>query len=103
GSAIAVNARIARREDSVRATATSVAALKPKASVKPVRLRLSREKMHEDDLIRVLESIKRHPGPRPLFLEFVRSDGCTVEIIAGDELSVSDERELSEELSAYSV
>ena len=103
GSAIAVNARIARRDDSVRATATSIAALKPKASVKPVRIRLSREKMREDDLIRVLESIKRYPGPRPLFLEFVRSDGCIVEISAGDELSVSDERELTEELSAFSV
>jgi DNA polymerase-3 subunit alpha len=101
GSAIAVNARIARREDSVRATATSLAALKPKSSVKPVRLRLSREKMQEDDLFRILESVKRHPGPRPLFLEFVRSDGRSVEMAAGEEFAVSDERELSEELSAF--
>ncbi|MEI8311452.1 MAG: DNA polymerase III subunit alpha, partial [Verrucomicrobiota bacterium] len=103
GSAIAVNARIARRDDSVRATATSVAALKPKASVKPVRLRLSREKMREDDLLRVLESIKRHPGPRPLVLEFVRDDGSTVEIEAGEELAVSDGRELVEELAAFTL
>jgi DNA polymerase-3 subunit alpha len=101
GSAIAVNARIARREDSVRATATSLAALKPKSSVKPVRLRLSREKMQEDDLFQILESVKRHPGPRPLFLEFVRSDGRSVEMAAGEEFAVSDERELSEELSAF--
>ena len=103
GSAIAVNARIARRDDSVRATATSVAALKPKASVKPVRLRLSREKMREDDLLRVLESIKRHPGPRPLILEFVRADGSMVEIEAGEELAVSDGRELGEELAAFAM
>lgn len=103
GSAIAVNARITRREEAVRATATSLAALKPKASVKPVRLRLAREKMREDDLFRVLESIKRHPGPRPLFLEFVRPDGSAVEMAAGEEFAVSDERELIEELSAFSL
>ncbi|MCX6972374.1 MAG: DNA polymerase III subunit alpha [Verrucomicrobia bacterium] len=103
GAALAVNARIARRDDSVRATATSVAALKPKASVKPVRLRLSREKMLEDDLLRILESVKRHPGPRPLILEFVRSDGRTIEMETGEEFSVGDERELLEELSEFMV
>lgn len=103
GSAIAVNARIARRDDSVRATATSVAALKPKASVKPVRLRLSRDKMHEGDLLRVLESVRRYPGPRPLILEFVRGDGNVLEMEAGEEFGVSDARELADELSAYAV
>ncbi|MEI6493116.1 MAG: DNA polymerase III subunit alpha, partial [Verrucomicrobiota bacterium] len=103
GSVIAVNARIARRDDSVRATATSMAALKPKTSVKPVRLRLSREKMQETDLYQILESIKRHPGPRPLYLEFVRADGRTIAMAAGDEFAVGDERELVEELAAFAV
>ena len=103
GSVIAVNGRAARREDSVRATATSIAALKPKAPVKPVRLRLSREKMQEADLSLILESVKRHPGPRPLFLEFVRPDGSTFELAAGEEFTVGDERELIEELSAFAM
>ena len=103
GSVIAVNTRAARREDSVRATATSVAALKPKASLKPVRIRLAREKMREADLSRILESVKRHPGPRPLFLEFVRPDGSAFEVAAGEEFTVSDERELIEELSAFAL
>jgi DNA polymerase-3 subunit alpha len=101
GSAVALNARIARREDSIRATATSVTALKPKASVKPVRLRLSREKLQEADLPRILDCIKRHPGPRPLFLEFVRSDGSKVEVEAAEEFAVSDEREITSELAAF--
>ena len=101
GSVIAVNTRAARRDDSVRATATSVAALKPKASAKPVRIRLAREKMREADLSLVLESVKRHPGPRPLFLEFVRPDGSTFEVAAGEEFAVGDERELIEELSVF--
>jgi len=103
GSVIAVNARVARREDSVRATATSVATLKPKASVKPVRIRLAREKMREADLSRILESVKRHPGPRPLFLEFVRADGSTFEVAAGEEFAVGDERELIEDLSQFTL
>ena len=103
GEAIAVNARITRRDESVRATATVIAALKPKPSVKPVRLRLSREKMRESDLALVLESIKRHPGPRPLFLEFVRPDGTAVEMAAGEEFAVGDEQALSGELTAFSL
>jgi len=103
GSVIAVNGRAARREDSVRATATSVAALKPKASVKPLRIRLAREKMRETDLSLVLESVKRHPGPRPLFLEFVRADGSSYEIAAGEEFAVGDERELIEALAAFAL
>ena len=59
--------------------------------------------MREDDLLRVLESIKRHPGPRPLILEFVRADGSMVEIEAGEELAVSDGRELGEELAAFAM
>jgi hypothetical protein len=59
--------------------------------------------MREADLSRVLESVKRHPGPRPLFLEFVRSDGSTFELAAGEEFTVGDERELIEELSAFTL
>lgn len=103
GSAISVNARITRREESVRATAGAIAALKPKASVKPVRIRLAREKMREEDLPSVLESVKHHPGPRPLFLEFVCADGKTFELPVGEEFTVGDERSLVEELSAFVV
>ena len=103
GEAIAVNARITRREESVRATATAIAALKPKPSVKPVRLRLAREKMRESDLALVLASVKRHPGPRPLFLEFVRPDGAAFEMAVGEEFAVGDEQALSGELAAFSL
>lgn len=103
GSAISVNARITRREESVRATAGALAPLKPKTSVKPVRLRLAREKLQEDDLFSILASVKRYPGPRPLLIEFVRSDGKALEITAGEEFSVGDERALLEEITAFSI
>ncbi|MFZ4776447.1 MAG: OB-fold nucleic acid binding domain-containing protein, partial [Terrimicrobiaceae bacterium] len=103
GAAISVNARITLREDSVRATAGALAALKPKTSVKPVRLRLAREKLREPDLFAILESVKRHPGPRPLVLEFVLDNGKTYEFPAGDEFAVGDERALLEEISGFAV
>lgn len=101
GAAISANVRLTRRDDSVRATATSVAELKPKASVKPVRIRLSREKLREEDLGAILECVKRHKGSRPLILEFVRADGQSVEVTAGEEFPVGDERALLEDLSMY--
>ncbi|MBE2205314.1 MAG: DNA polymerase III subunit alpha [Chthoniobacterales bacterium] len=101
GTALAVHARVSLRGDSLRVTATSLSELKPKASVKTVRLRLARDKMREEDLPRVLEAVKRHSGTRPLVLEFVRSDGASLALAADEEFFVSDDRELTEELSAF--
>ncbi len=99
GSAISVNARITKREDNIRATTGAMAALKPKSSVKPVRLRLLHEKIGESDLETILRAVKRFPGPRPLIIEFVRKDGLSLEVPAGEEFNVGDERGFLEELS----
>jgi DNA polymerase-3 subunit alpha len=103
GSAISVNARITRRDEGVRATAGALAALKPKTSIKPVRVRLAREKLTEGDLSTILEAVKRFPGPRPLILEFVRTDGKTLEIPAAEEFNVGEERSLLEELAVFAA
>ncbi len=102
GSAISVSARITKREDNIRATAGAIAALKPKSSVKPVRLRLLHEKTGEGDFEAILQAVKRFPGPRPLIIEFVRKDGLTLEVPAGEEFAVGDERAFLEELSGLS-
>jgi len=101
GSAISVNARISRRDESVRATAGAIAPLKPMASVKPVRIRLAREKITESDLATILETVKRFPGPRPLIIEFVRQDGLMIEIPVADEFRVGEERALLDDLAAF--
>jgi len=103
GAAISVNARVTRREDSVRATAGALAPLKPKASVKPVRLRLARSKVGEADLGTILDCVRRFPGPRPLILEFVHDDGRSVDVAAAEEFSVGDERGLAGELAGFAV
>jgi DNA polymerase-3 subunit alpha len=103
GSAVSITARITRRDESVRATAGAIAELKPKASVRAVRLRLAREKVSESDLPAILAAVKRFPGPRPLVIEFVRTDGHAFEFFAGSEFSVGEERSLLEELAPFAA
>ncbi len=92
GSAVSINARIMRKDEAIRATAGAVAALKPKASVKPVRLRLARERLDESALQTILAAVKKNPGNRPLILEFVLPNGRSLEMPAGEEFGIGDER-----------
>ena len=92
GTAASINIRATLREEAVRATAGAMAALKPKASVKAVRLRLARELVDEAALLTILSVVKKNPGLRPLILEFALADGRAYEIAAGEEFNVGDER-----------
>ena len=103
GTAVSISARLTRREEAVRANAGQIAALKPKASVRPVRLRLARERVAESDLATILDAVKSHPGPRPLVIEFVRPDGSAFEFPAGDEFGVGDERALLTALAPFAL
>lgn len=103
GTVVAVSARLTRREEAIRATANSFKPLKPKASARPVCLRLAHEKMTDASLASVLEAVKRHPGKRPLLLEFVRKDGPPVVIEADEDFSVGDEGALQRELAIFAA
>ena len=91
GVVVAVSTRLTRRDDSIRAIASVLSALKPKASVKPVRLRLARGKLSEGVLPDILEAVRRFPGKRPLIIEIVNDDGLSFEFRASDGLAVGDE------------
>lgn len=91
GTAVSVSARLTRRDEAIRATAGQIAALKPRAAVRAVRLRLARDRMSGDDLETVRDAVKAHAGERPLILEFVTGDGGVIEIPAGEEFGVGDE------------
>ncbi len=103
GTVVAVSARLNRRDEAIRATATSFKPLKPKASARPVCLRLAHEKLSDTSLVTVLEAVKRHPGKRPLLLEFVRKDGPPVVIEADEDFSVGDEGALQRELAIFAA
>lgn len=103
GTVVGVSARLTLRDEAVRAMVNSFTALKPKASVKPVRLRLARNKLTEADLPQILEVVKRHPGKSPLHLEFVGEDGRSCEILASDKLTVGDEASLLNEVARFAA
>jgi DNA polymerase-3 subunit alpha len=94
GTAVSINARITRKEEAIRATAGASAALKPKASVRPVRLCLAHERLNEAALATLLAAVKKFPGQRPLVLEFVRPNGLSLALAAAEEFNVGDERAL---------
>ncbi|MDD5201039.1 MAG: DNA polymerase III subunit alpha, partial [Terrimicrobiaceae bacterium] len=99
GAAIAVSARLNRRDDVVRVYANSIQALKPRASRSAVELRFAGTALKPGDLDRIAESIRKFPGPRPVQLGFVRADGGCVQLRAGEEFAVGDERALRADLA----
>jgi DNA polymerase-3 subunit alpha len=97
GTAVSVSARVMQKDETVRASASKFTALKPKVSIRPVHMRLLRSRLDEKSLYNVLEIVKRHPGKRPLFIEFVGDSGQSIyKFQAGDDFCVGDERELLE-------
>jgi DNA polymerase-3 subunit alpha len=99
GSVIAVSARVNRRDDNVRVYVNSVQPLKPRVSRKAVALRFSAPKLTAGDLERVAAAIRKFAGNRPVQLDFVQPDGGSVEVLAGEEFGVGDERGLRGELA----
>ena len=103
GTVVGVSAKLTRRDDTVRAMVNSFTALKPKASVKPVRLRLDRGKLSESDLPGILDAVKRHPGKSPLFIEIVAENGQTCDIAASENFTVGDEASLRNEIAPFAA
>ena len=103
GSVISVVARLTRRDDSVRAIVNALSPLKPKASVKPVRLRLARGKLTEGALPDILNAVRRFPGKRPLIIEIVNDAGLTFEIQAAESLAVGDESGLKNAVTRFAA
>jgi len=94
GTAVAATVRVTRRDEMVRATASSISALKPKASVRPVRIRLEHARSDSSVLEALLEAAKKNPGKRPLVLEIAMPGGNCVDLHAGAEFSVAEEQPL---------
>ncbi|GAB4182611.1 MAG: DNA polymerase III subunit alpha [Terrimicrobiaceae bacterium] len=89
GEVISAGVRLTRRDDGVRATATSFTVLKPKASVRPVHLRLIYERLTEDLLGRIAGAVRKNPGKRPLVLQIERASGESILLHAGDDFGVA--------------
>ena len=103
GSVVAISARLTRRDDNVRAIASGLSLLKPKASLRPVRLRLARRKLSERVLPDILDAVRRFPGKRPLIIEIVNDDGLSFEFRASEGLAVGDESGLQSAVMEFAA
>jgi DNA polymerase-3 subunit alpha len=99
GEVFGFSVRISRKDDELRASVNSLEPLKPRVSRKAVALRFEAPKLTAGDLERVAAAIRKFSGNRPVQLDFVRPDGGSVEVLAGDEFGVGDERALRGELA----
>jgi DNA polymerase-3 subunit alpha len=91
GTVVIAGVRVNRRDDTVRATATSFATLKPKAASKPVLLRLALNRLNSQILEAIATAAKTHPGKRPLLLEIEKPDGSAVRLATAESFNVAEE------------
>ncbi|HEY5793306.1 MAG TPA: DNA polymerase III subunit alpha, partial [Chthoniobacterales bacterium] len=92
GGVVAATVRLTRREEELRASASSFRPLKPRLSKKPVHVKLERQRVSETQLRQILDAAGRFPGKRPLILEFTSSTGGSCLIRSGEEIGIGDER-----------
>jgi DNA polymerase-3 subunit alpha len=101
GTVLSCNARITPRDGSVRAMGSDFKALTPKASKRPLRLRMDRSRLIVDDLHAIHAAIKKHPGKRTLILEIGTLSGAIVPLQLGEEFTVGDEMAVRAELAPW--
>ncbi len=96
GTVMGAGIRVTYRDDTLRATATSFGALKPRAGFRPVRLRLAHARLTPDIFERIAAAARSHPGQRPLILEIISDLGESVILAAGEAFCVAEEAALHE-------
>lgn len=101
GKVIAISATIKTFGEDLRLHVNTMSALKPKPSGKPVYLRLDRNRVTLEDLFVIRDTVVRHPGQRPLIVEFADSPDKVFGFKAGADFRVNDERALRAELAKY--
>ncbi|MEX1117609.1 MAG: DNA polymerase III subunit alpha [Terrimicrobiaceae bacterium] len=94
GTVLTAGVRINRKDDTLRATATSFTPLKPRAASRPVRLKLSYEHLDARILEAIAAAAKANSGKRPLLLEIIRNTGENVNLVTDDQFSVGEEEPL---------
>ena len=101
GAVISCTMRVTPNEGGVRAIGSDFKALQPKASKKPLRLRIDRIRLTEADLQLILEAIRKIPGKRRLILEVVTPSGTAFPLQLGEEFTFGDEQALRGSLDPW--
>ncbi len=101
GAVISCTMRVTPNEGGVRAIGSDFKALQPKASKKPLRLRIDRTKLTEADLPLIVEAIRKIPGKRRLILEVVTPSGTAFPLQLGEAFTFGDEQALRGSLDPW--
>lgn len=101
GTVIACTIRVTPNEGGVRAIGSEFKTLQPKPSKKPLRLRLDRTHIKEEDIPRIVQAVQRHPGKRRLILEVVMPSGTTFPLQLGEDFLIGDEQALRASLDSW--
>ncbi len=94
GTVISCTVRVTPNEGGIRAIASDFKALTPKPSKKPLRLRIDRSRLNEEDLPGIIEAIRKHPGKRSLIFEIITPSGTAFPLQLGEDFTFGDEQKL---------
>lgn len=100
GAALAITARLDKREDSPRLVAQEARALKLSPGDAPVVLVLDESSSQEPELLLLAETLRKFPGPRPVEIELRSGSGRAVRLRAGEAFRVSLNPDLERALGA---
>ena len=102
GKAVAITGRLDIRDEGPRVTADKVEPLtKPAPKEKPLVLKLDSQKNTTEDLDKIREVIRRHPGRRRVEFRMRTKDGRAVRVIAADEFSIELTSEAKVQLASW--
>jgi DNA polymerase-3 subunit alpha len=108
GKAVAITARVDKREEAVRLAASEIRTLAarpgaPAPAAGPVLLRFERPRTTEGQLIELQDALVNHPGPRRVHVEFIDGDGGKVILKLGARYAVELSPELETRLGKWLV
>jgi DNA polymerase-3 subunit alpha len=114
GKVVAITARVDKREETARLAASEIRPLQSSGNGSaaangssspstPVLLRLRHPRTTELQLIELKETLTRHPGPRPVHVEFVNDQGCKLLMKLGAEYGIDLSPELQTRLAEWLV
>lgn len=103
GAVVMISGKLSSRENSLRMTANDIKPIKPDGEGRPLTLIFPREKTTEADLAAVRQAVLRHPGQRPLRLEFHYANGRKAVVAADRRFAIDLTDDLKRDLAKWLV
>jgi DNA polymerase-3 subunit alpha len=111
GKVVAITARVDKREEAIRLVAADFKPLESTSkngnghhpAPKPILLRFRHPATTEHQLIQLRDALTRHPGDRPVHVEFINMEGRKLRLKLGPQFTVDPTTELQSRLGEWLV